>query len=200
MSAWREDLAACDRRATVGQAIVAWFANPGFVLACYHRAAHWAARRGAVGRVIAVLIERRMVRCFACQISSSARIGPGLRLPHPLGIVVGRGVVIGTGATLYHGVTLGRRCAGEEHYPRLGDGVTIYCGAKLVGAITIADSDQGFTNALVFRISTSNRDLVFIFGKRAKPVLLAVLRRIQTGRPSESIKQKQCDGCNCANS
>ena len=80
MSAWREDLAACDRRATVGQAIVAWFANPGFVLACYHRAAHWAARRGAVGRVIAVLIERRMVRWFACQISSSARIGPGLRL------------------------------------------------------------------------------------------------------------------------
>ena len=168
MSAWREDLAACDRRATVGQAIVAWFANTGFVLACYHRAAHWAARRGAVGRVIAVLIERRMVRWFACQISSSARIGPGLRLPHPLGIVVGRGVVIGTGATLYHGVTLGRRCAGEEHYPRLGDGVTIYCGAKLVGAITIADGARvGMGEIMIGKPQRLMREAVGVDERRA---------------------------------
>ena len=133
MSAWRADLAACDRRGTVGQAIIAWFANPGFVLACHYRLAHWAAGRGTLGRVIAVLVERRMLREFACQISAGAVIGPGLRLPHPLGVVVGRGVVIGSGATLYHGVTLGRRSAGEELYPRLGDGVVVYCGATLVG-------------------------------------------------------------------
>lgn len=139
MSAWRTDLVACDRRGTVGQAFVAWFANPGFELACHYRLAHWAASRGAVGRVIAVLIERRMLRGFACQISSAARIGPGLRLPHPLGIVVGRGVVIGAGATLYHGVTLGRRSADDGVYPRLGDGVVVYCGATLVGGVELPD-------------------------------------------------------------
>lgn len=139
MSAWRADLAACDRRGTVGQAIIAWFANPGFGLACHYRLAHWASRQGAVGRVIAVLVERRMLREFACQISAGAVIGPGLRLPHPLGIVVGRGVVIGSGATLYHGVTLGRRSAGEVAYPRLGDRVIVYCGATLVGAVELSD-------------------------------------------------------------
>lgn len=139
MSAWRADLAMYDRRGTVGQAIVGWFANPGFVLACHYRVAHWATERGSVGRVIAVLVERRMLRGFGCQISAGAVIGPGLRLPHPLGIVIGRGVVIGAGVTLYQGVTLGRRSENEELYPRLGNGVTIYCDAKLVGAVTVAD-------------------------------------------------------------
>jgi serine O-acetyltransferase len=167
MSAWRADLAACDRRGTLGQAIVAWFANPGFVLACHYRVAHWAAGRGAAGRVIAVLIERRMLRGFACQISSMARIGPGLRLPHPLGIVLGRGVVIGAGATLYQGVTLGRRSAGEGLYPRLGDGVTVYCDAKLVGAVTLGDGARvGIGEVVIGKPQRLTRDVVGVDERR----------------------------------
>jgi len=123
----------------VSQAIVAWFANPGFVLACHYRIAHWAVEKGRAGRGLALLLERQMIARFACHVSARARIGPGLRLPHPLAIVIGEGVVIGAGATIYHGVTLGRRRADSADYPRVGDGTTIYCGATLLGAVMIDD-------------------------------------------------------------
>lgn len=139
MSAWRADLAACGRQPGIWQAIVAWFANPGFELACHYRVARWATDKGAWGRIAASLVERRMITRFGCQISRRARIGPGLRLPHPLGIVIGEGAVIGAGATVYHGVTLGRRWAETADYPRLGDDVTLFCGATLLGSVILPD-------------------------------------------------------------
>ena len=149
MSMWRSDLAACGRRATFGQGLVAWIANPGFALACHYRLAHWAVARGWAGRGLALLIERRMIARFACHVSARARIGPGLRLPHPLAIVIGEKVVIGAGATVYHGVTLGRRSAHGSDYPRVGDGVTLYCGATLLGPVVIEDDDSVAAHRLI---------------------------------------------------
>lgn len=139
MSAWRNDLAACGRRATLSGAIAAWFANPGFVLACHYRLAHWAVRRGRVGRGLAVLLERRMITRFACHVAARARIGPGVRFPHPIAIVIGEGAVIGARATIYHQVTLGRRRPVVPDYPAVGDQVTLCCGVTLLGAVTVAD-------------------------------------------------------------
>lgn len=139
MSAWRADLAACGRHPGLGQAVIAWVANPGFALACHYRVAHWAVSRGRVGRGLALLIERRMIARFACDLSARATIGPGVRFPHPLGIVIGEGALVGRGATIYHSVTLGRRRADGAEYPRLGDDVTLYCGATLLGAVVLPD-------------------------------------------------------------
>ena len=139
MSAWRADLVACGRRPSVGQASVAWFLSPGFALACHYRAAHWAVARGRWGRVLALLIERRMIARFGCHVSAQARIGPGVRFPHPLGIVIGEGGFVGSRATIYQGVTLGRRWVEVADYPRLGDGVTLFCGATLLGAVFVPD-------------------------------------------------------------
>jgi len=141
MSAWRADLAAYGRRASVGQALIAWVANPGFALACHYRLAHWAVTRGRAGRILALFIERRMIAHFACHVSARARIGPGLRLPHPVGIVIGEAVVIGPDATVYHGVTLGRQRTHDTDYPRVGDRVTLFCGATLLGPVVIDDGD-----------------------------------------------------------
>lgn len=60
-------------------------------------------------------------------------VGPGLRLPHPFGIVVGEGASIGAGCTLMHNVTVQR---GEG--TRLGDGVVLG-----TGAVVLAGSDVG---------------------------------------------------------
>ncbi|MEO5641060.1 MAG: hypothetical protein ABIQ98_04760 [Sphingomicrobium sp.] len=139
MSPWREDLAAYWRQPHIRQAVVAWIANPGFALACHYRIAHWAVGRGRVGRGLALLIERRMIARFGCHLSARATIGPGVRFPHPVGIVIGERSVVGRGATIYHGVTLGRRRADGGDYPRLGDGVTLYCGATLLGAVVLVD-------------------------------------------------------------
>lgn len=150
MSAWRADLAACGRQASLGQAVVAWIANPGFALACHYRLAHWAVKRGRAGRLLALLIERRMGARFASYLSARAIIGPGLRLPHPLGIVIGERVVVGTDAIIYHGVTLGRRRAHDTDYPRVGDRVTLYCGATLLGPVVIDDGDCVAAHRLMF--------------------------------------------------
>ena len=139
MSAWRADLAANGRAPTWRQATVAWLANPGFALACHYRLAHWAVDRGRGGRFGALWLERRMIAAFACHLSARARIGPGVRFPHPLGIVIGEDVEIGPGATIYQQVTIGRRLASDARYPRVGAGVTLYAGAMLLGAVDLGD-------------------------------------------------------------
>ena len=83
-------------------------------------------------------------------ISPSAEIGPGLRISHGVGIVVGGYARIGSGAVLLHQVTLGspseRRVA---EMPTLGDDVFVSAGAKLIGAITLGDRVVVGPNAVV---------------------------------------------------
>lgn len=73
-------------------------------------------------------------------------IGPGLRLPHPFGIVIGDGASIGAGCTLMHNVTLqrreGARVARVESGAVLGAGAVVLAGASvgrqaLIGAQSV---------------------------------------------------------------
>ena len=61
-------------------------------------------------------------------------IGPGLRLPHPFGIVIGEGVSIGARCTLMHNVTVQRSPS-----TRIGDGVTLATGAVVLEGSSIGD-------------------------------------------------------------
>lgn len=91
-------------------------------------------------------------RDFGCFVQPTAQIGPGLRLPHPNGIVIGSGVSIGARCTIFHQVTFGARTLGKgfsADYPRLGNDVTVFAGAKLVGPITIGDGAVVGANAVV---------------------------------------------------
>lgn len=62
------------------------------------------------------------------------KVGEGLLLPHPIGIVLGGGAVIGGNLTLYQNVTIGMKNNG---YPIVGDNVTIYCNSVVVGKVII---------------------------------------------------------------
>lgn len=93
-------------------------------------------------------------RKFGCFVQPGARIGPGLRLPHPNGIVIGSGVEIGARCTIYHQATFGAARVGEgfsDRYPSVGDDVTIFAGAKLIGPIRIGDGAIIGANAVVLR-------------------------------------------------
>lgn len=74
------------------------------------------------------------------------RIGPGLTLPHPTGIVIGAGTSLGSRATVFHNVTLGRSDGG---YPTIGDDVVIFPGAVLVGRLSVGDGARIGVNAFV---------------------------------------------------
>jgi serine O-acetyltransferase len=105
-------------------------------------------RLGFAARWAIATVERR----FGCYIHRKARLGAGLKLPHPVGIVIGEGVVIGERCTIYQHVTLGGRRVGDwnaGHYPTLGDDVVVFCGAAVLGALTIGDRATIGANSVV---------------------------------------------------
>ncbi len=91
---------------------------------------------------------------YGVYIGPNARIGIGLKLPHPTGIVIGDGVVIGTDVTIYQQVTIGGARIGDaqqNRYPKIGDGTIIFAGAKLIGNITVGTSCVIGANCVVNR-------------------------------------------------
>lgn len=90
-------------------------------------------------------------------ISPEAVIGPGLRIGHGVGLVIGNGVRIGADALLLHQVTLGApsdRRIGDM--PEVGDRVFIGAGAKLIGGVVVGDDVFIGVNAVVTADVPSN--------------------------------------------
>jgi len=73
---------------------------------------------------------------FKIEVSRSAKIGAGLRLPHPMGIIIGPNTTIGEGCDLYADVrlVLGHGC---KRGPSIGDGAFLGDGAKVVGDVRV---------------------------------------------------------------
>lgn len=146
---WRADLMANSERKGLKGALYAWIKNPGFAVVTLARAMQRWHARGTFGKIVAGLIWWHIVRRYGCHISPTARFGAALRLPHPVGIVIGDGVVLGDDVTLYQHATLGRRNASLPGYPHVRNGVTIYAGAVLAGAITVGEAAVIGANAVV---------------------------------------------------
>ncbi len=80
-------------------------------------------------------------------IHPGARLGRGIFIDHGTGVVIGETVILGDGARLYQGVTLGAfnfpkdACGmlvkGLKRHPTIGERVTIYAGATVLGDIEI---------------------------------------------------------------
>jgi serine O-acetyltransferase len=70
------------------------------------------------------------------EIYYSANIGSGLKINHGLGTVIGARSIIGSNVLIHQGVTLGDKNGGR---PNIGDFVTIYAGAKILGEITVGN-------------------------------------------------------------
>lgn len=79
-----------------------------------------------------------------CELHLNTRIGGGLRLPHPQGIVVHPDAEIGVNCLLFHQVTLAGRVV-------LGGHVDVGAGAKILGPVTIGDHAEIGANAVVTR-------------------------------------------------
>ncbi|MGC2410296.1 MAG: serine O-acetyltransferase [Methyloceanibacter sp.] len=110
----------------------------GFPALETHRFAHrlWQAGR----RDFALYLQSQSSRVFAVDIHPAARIGKGLMLDHATGIVIGETAVIGDNCSMLHGVTLGG--TGNEYgdrHPKIGCGVMMGSGAKILGNIRIGD-------------------------------------------------------------
>lgn len=86
-------------------------------------------------------IRQSIVTSYSCDWSLSAEIGPGLRVPHPIGIVIGDQARIGSGVLLMQGVTIGGnrgRVVGNRTMPIIGDNVEIGPYAQVLGPIRVS--------------------------------------------------------------
>jgi serine O-acetyltransferase len=99
-------------------------------------------------RKIAVLRHRFWSAITGAEINLGTRIGGGLLLPHPNGIVIHPDVIIGPNCLIFQQVTLG---TGEHGVPRIGGHVDIGAGAKILGGISIGDHSKIGANAVVLK-------------------------------------------------
>ncbi len=91
------------------------------------------------------------LRIFGCEISPYAKIGKGFRVYHTAGIVIGYDCEIGDNCEIFQNVTMGenRRITNRRIMPKIGNNVSVFSGACLVGGITIGDNVQIGANSVV---------------------------------------------------
>lgn len=94
----------------------------------------WCARLG----VPTIFASKALFYGFKIEVSKHAKIGPGLRLPHPMGIIIGPNTTVGSDCDLYADVRL-VLAHGSKLGPQLGHHVFLGDGAKVVGSIRIGN-------------------------------------------------------------
>ena len=108
----------------------------GFQAIQAYRIAHWLWRQKRED--LAYFTQMRVSELFGVDIHPGARIGRGIMIDHAHSIVIGETAVVGDNVSMLHSVTLGG--TGKEHddrHPKIGDGVLIGAGAKVLGNIKI---------------------------------------------------------------
>lgn len=122
----------------------------GFHALQTHRLAHWLLNRGR--RDFALYLQSRSSSVFQTDINPAARIGKGIFLDHATGLVVGETAVIGDNVSILHGVTLGGTGKeGADRHPKIGTGVMIGAGAKILGNIEIGFCSRVAAGSVVLK-------------------------------------------------
>ena len=122
----------------------------GFLALQTHRVAHWLWTQGR--EALAFHFQSRMSELFQVDIHPAARLGSGLFLDHGTGIVIGETAVVGDDVSMLHGVTLGGTGAGRgDRHPKIGKGVLLGAGAKVLGNITVGDYAKVASGSVVLK-------------------------------------------------
>lgn len=95
---------------------------------------------------IAVLRHRFWSVVTSADIPINSRIGGGLLMPHPNGIVIAPDAEIGRNCLLFQQVTIGHASGGV---PTLGGHVDVGAGAKILGPVRVGDHARIGANAVV---------------------------------------------------
>ena len=100
----------------------------------------------------AVLLVEVGSEVFGIDIHPAARIGCGILLDHGTGFVVGETSIIENDVSLFHEVTLGGSGKeGGDRHPKIGRGVMIGAGAKVLGNITVGEGAKIGAGSVVLK-------------------------------------------------
>ncbi len=121
------------------------FLNYSFRIVIRVRLSHALYSKGLAGKVLAKFLYWQNLR-RSVDINPKAKIGPGLRLAHPVAVTIGEDACIGSYAHILQNVTIGgnsgkkiERPEGIQSMPRIGNFIRIGAGAVLAGPISIGD-------------------------------------------------------------
>ena len=122
----------------------------GFLAVQSQRLGHylWTIGRKDVARYI----QMRASEIFGCDIHPGAVIGQGIMIDHAHSIVIGETAVVGDDVSMLHSVTLGGTGKeGGDRHPKIGNGVLIGAGAKVLGNIKIGECSRIAAGSVVLK-------------------------------------------------
>ncbi len=122
----------------------------GFLALQTHRISHWLWQAGR--ETLALHFQSRMSELFQVDIHPAARIGSGIFMDHATGVVIGETATVGDDVSMLHSVTLGGTGAqrGDRH-PKIGRGVLLGAGAKVLGNIQIGEYAKIASGSVVLK-------------------------------------------------
>lgn len=122
----------------------------GFQALQAYRMGHWLWRKGR--RDMAYFVQMRCSECFGVDIHPAAMIGTGVMIDHAHSIVIGETATVGNDVSMLHSVTLGGtgKEDGDRH-PKIGDGVMIGAGAKVLGNIRVGHHSRIAAGSVVLQ-------------------------------------------------
>lgn len=134
---FRADLAAVrDRDPACNRYVEPFLYFKGFHALETHRFAHALWKQGR--KDFALYLQSQSSQVLSCDIHPAAKIGRGIMFDHATGLVIGETAEVGDNTSILHGVTLGGsgKESGDRH-PKIGHGVMIGAGAKILGNIKV---------------------------------------------------------------
>lgn len=122
----------------------------GFVALQSYRLSHklWSDNRHS----LAWFLQGASSKRYTIDIHPAAVIGRGIMIDHGHGLVIGETAVVGDHVSILHNVTLGGtgKQSGDRH-PKIGSGVMIGAGAKILGNITVGTGSRIAAGSVVLQ-------------------------------------------------
>jgi serine O-acetyltransferase len=115
-----------------------------------HRFAHAMLKAGR--RDFALYLQSRSSQVFQVDINPAVKMGKGIMLDHGTGLVIGETAVVGDNVSMLQNVTLGGTGkSDQDRHPKIGNGVLIGAGAKVLGNIRVGDCSRIGAGSVVLK-------------------------------------------------
>jgi serine O-acetyltransferase len=175
----RADLSAVFQRDPACHSYVqAFLFFKGFHALESYRVAHFLWNHGR--KLVALFIQNRMSDLFAVDIHPAARLGRGIMIDHATGVVIGETAVVGDEVSMLHGVTLGGTGKeNEDRHPKIGRGVLLSVGAKVLGNIEIGEYSRVGAGSVVLKAVPPHTTVVGVPAR--------VIGKAGSARPSQDM-------------
>jgi len=115
-----------------------------------YRVAHWLWQQNR--QSLALFLQSLISSELSIDIHPAAKIGHGILMDHGTGIVIGETAMVGNNVSIMQSVTLGGTGKEEgDRHPKVGDGVLISAGAKILGNIKIGEGAKVGAGSVVLQ-------------------------------------------------